>query len=444
MSQYRTGTVAVTNGSQTVTGTGTAWLASITQGMCFAPTGDNASYQISQVVSDGSLTLSAPYGGTTRSGAAYAITKGFTPIMGFPIFEPGDIDTPTLWKRLANQLENALADAYTGLGIAKENFGNRVLNGDFRIWQRGTSFATPASGSYTADRALVLYDGTIGTFTVSRQAHTVGQTAVPGEPRYFWRWDQTAAGSGSTFRRPHWRMEDVRTLAGQNAVVSFYAKADAARTITPKLRQNFGTGGSPSASVDTALTGCSLTTSFQKFTRTVAVPSISGKTLGSSNNDFLDLFFELPLNTTMTIDISDIDVRVGSSAPAVFERRPLDLETQLCERFFQKSFAVATAPAQNVGAGTGEWRVPQVVAASTSQLLGRVGFRTRMRAAPTITLYNPAAANSQARNIATATDCTLTATEVIDESGFSATATTPAATAAGQTLALHWQAAAEL
>ena len=41
-----------------------------------------------------------------------------------------------------------------GIERVAQNIGheNILINGGFEIWQRGTSFSTPADGAYTADR----------------------------------------------------------------------------------------------------------------------------------------------------------------------------------------------------------------------------------------------------------------------------------------------------
>ena len=125
---------------------------------------------------------------------------------------------------------------------------NYSPNGGFTFWEGGTSFSTPASGSEVADEWYVRYDGTIGAFTVSRQAFTPGQTDVPGEPSYFLRWDHSSAGSGSTFRDLEWKNEvSARWAAGEDATVGFWVRGDAAYSISAQIIQDFGTGGSPSA-----------------------------------------------------------------------------------------------------------------------------------------------------------------------------------------------------
>jgi hypothetical protein len=44
-------------------------------------------------------------------------------------------------------------------------------------------------------------------------------------------------------------IEDVRTFAGQQVTISFWAKADATKNIAVELVQGFGSGGSPSTEV---------------------------------------------------------------------------------------------------------------------------------------------------------------------------------------------------
>lgn len=79
MGWYKTGTVAVSNGSATVTGSGTAWVANARAGQAFALEGGAASYEIVAVVSDTEITIAPAYLGSTQAGQAYAII----PVVGF-------------------------------------------------------------------------------------------------------------------------------------------------------------------------------------------------------------------------------------------------------------------------------------------------------------------------------------------------------------------------
>ena len=126
---------------------------------------------------------------------------------------------------------------------------NKIINGDFGIWQRGTSFSNPSSLAYTADRWAIYYDGSGATRTISQQAFTTGAAPVSGyESSFFYRYAVSVAGSGNTANLLRQYIENVRNFAGQTATVSFWAKASANITVpSVGTTQNFGTGGSPSA-----------------------------------------------------------------------------------------------------------------------------------------------------------------------------------------------------
>jgi hypothetical protein len=314
-----------------------------------------------------------------------------------------------------------------------------LINGNFDVWQRGTNFNTPVSGTYLADRWCIAYDGTGSTFTISQQAFTPGQTSVPNNPRYFLRWAQTVAGSGGAYKNIYQRIEDVNNFEGQQITVSFWAKADAARSISVIPSQYFGSGGS--ATTYMGPQAINLTTSWQKFTATFNVPSINGKTLGSGH--CLDINFGLPVNTTMTIDIAQVQVNAGSIA-LPFQPKSFAEELRACLRYYEKSFPYGTAPAQNVGSALGAPWWQQITAGATQTAL-HIPFKERKRTAPTLTLYNPVAANAQVRNFTLNADCTSSTTiNNPGDSGFTITATNTAGAAAGNSNSVHWAADAEL
>lgn len=65
-----TGTVAVTNGSPTVTGTGTAFLTELKSGntLFIVSSGNTQEYRVNKITSNTALTLEGNFGGTTQSG----------------------------------------------------------------------------------------------------------------------------------------------------------------------------------------------------------------------------------------------------------------------------------------------------------------------------------------------------------------------------------------
>lgn len=246
-------------------------------------------------------------------------------------------------------------------------FKNAIINGDMRISQRNTSFSSPASGAYTLDRWQGVYDGT-GAFTITQNA--LGVASAPS--KFSFRWAQTGALGGSpTVRSFVQRIESVYSFAGQSVTLSFNAQAASGTiSVTPSLIQVFGTGGSPSSNVGTTGSAITVDTSGARYTQTFAVPSISGKTLGSNGDDYLQLTFGMPLSGTYTLDVWDVQVERGSFATA-FERRPYGTELDLCERYYQL--------------GRLGWLGQSVNAQVYG---GTVQFNTTMRAAPTVTFVS--------------------------------------------------------
>jgi hypothetical protein len=222
-------------------------------------------------------------------------------------------------------------------------FRNAIINGGFDIWQRGTSFS-PTNGSYNADRWLTWLDGSGSTRSITQQSFSPGSGVIPGqEPKYFLRYNQSVAGSGATYNYLLQKIEDVRTFAGQTVSISFWAKTSANTTIPGVLiGQAYGSGGSPSSfQYTTVATSVALTTSWTKFTYTVLVPSLSGKTLGTNPDSSLHLFFSLPINATFTFDVWGVQVEPGTRATP-FEKRHIGTELALCQRYYQMLKSGAT------------------------------------------------------------------------------------------------------
>ena len=93
-----------------------------------------------------------------------------------------------------------------------------------------------------------------------------------------------------------------------------------------------------------------------------------------------------------TFYITGVQLEAGTVA-SPFERRDYGRELIMCQRYYEKSFALATAPVTNAGINTGEF----IAAANTTignSYTGNVFFKVTKRAAPTITLFNRANASN--------------------------------------------------
>jgi hypothetical protein len=257
-----------------------------------------------------------------------------------------------------NNSAQVLASILTLIGN-RAGSRNLLINGDFRFAQRRKTAALSVAGGAVSgivlDRWLSAADTGSGTgvATVSRQAHTVGQSAVPGGPVYFMRHAQTtpsSAGAPSDVQR----IEGVSGLSGCDVTVSIWLKAAGAMTVSARATQNFGTGGSPSSPVVAGTTALSITTSWALYTVTFTLPGIGGKTLGTAGNDYLEIAFLGPQGATYTLDYSRAQFEYGDQ-DSNFEVRPLAQELALCRRYFEKSYESETDPATATTVAQKRW-----------------------------------------------------------------------------------------
>jgi len=217
---------------------------------------------------------------------------------------------------------------------------NKILNGDFSIWQRGTS----GTNGFLADR-WYLNAGAATSFSQTRQSFTPGSAPVSGyEGKYFWRNTITNVGSETAWYLNTY-IEDVQTLAGQTATFSFFAKSDSPRALSAYLLQRFGDGGS--TNVSTTIGTASVTTSWQRFTFTISIPSISGKTIGSNN--LIQIFFAMTPGSGMVLDLWGLQLEAGNQATSFHTATP-NQQTELaaCQRYYwRQTSGAAFSPFAN-------------------------------------------------------------------------------------------------
>ena len=233
----------------------------------------------------------------------------------------------------------------TGLAYTN-NFAagkNKIINGDFGIWQRGT---TLSANGYLADRWTLSYSVAPTTFAQSRQTFTPGTAPVAGyEGKYFWRYAITTVGSSADMYIGQ-LIEDVQTFAGQTMTFSIWLKADSARTISLNYNQNFGSGGS--SSVSGSMAGFAVTTSWTRFSATVAIPSIAGKTVGTSS--YLQFFMTATPASGFSLDCWGVQAEAGSVATA-FQTATGTIQGELaaCQRYYYRNTAGSTYASFSTG-----------------------------------------------------------------------------------------------
>jgi len=237
---------------------------------------------------------------------------------------------------------------------------NKIINGDYGVWQRGTTLAT---FGYLADR---FYGDTNATVTQSRQTFTAGTAPVAGyEGQFFYRMAKSAGGTYASLQQ---KIEDVRTYAGQTVTLSFYAKIDTGTlSVGTVFEQNFGSGGS--TAVYTYGSNVTLTTSWTRFTTTVAIPSITGKTIGTSS--FLNIY---PFNATtaaaVTFDIWGDQLEAASTA-SNFQTATGTIQGEIaaCQRYYYRTVVTTGSrlgSGYNTSTAGGAWTISFPVSMRTA------------------------------------------------------------------------------
>jgi len=228
------------------------------------------------------------------------------------------------------------------------NREDKIINGDFGVWQRGTSSTT--AGYVAADRWPNSFLG--GTVTQSRQAFALGDILGSNNPSFHLR--QTVSGQtlSTQYSLTEQRIESVRSYAGQTITVLGWARRSSGTgNMVVEGVQWFGAGGSPSAQVvGLNPTTITLTGSWAPFAAVITVPSVTGKTLGTDGKDFMGVLFWASAGSTFNartnslglqtigVDLWGIHIRQGTwtaAATADYRPRDPDAELSLCYRYYQ-------------------------------------------------------------------------------------------------------------
>lgn len=169
---YETGTVTATNGSKTITGSGTTFTTAMV-GRKIRVDSQQAYYRISAYVSATEVTLEAPYQGTTTSGATYSIYKDEYKLAA-------DVDTYKVLRQIEDSIslgsiEASAFDIYNPTPFSEGLPRYEVLT--------GTKLDTYTTGTVSITVNLSALTGS-GTSWLSVEGLSRGSRIVIGEYVY--------------------------------------------------------------------------------------------------------------------------------------------------------------------------------------------------------------------------------------------------------------------
>lgn len=352
------------------------------------------------------------------------------------------------------------------LPVSTRALENPIINGGMDIWQRGTSFVSVAAAAYTADRWQ--YD------KVGAMVHDISRsTDVPtlAQAGRLFNYsllidcqtvDSSIAAGDYALIMQKIEGYNYLPLAQRPMLLNFWVKATKTGVYCVGLSNSIS-----DRSYIAEYTVGAADTWEEKFIPVPASPSAGTWDYGSG----IGLYVKFPLvcgstfqttagswqtgnflGTSSQVNAADniannnriVGVRLLPGAvPLPHAWRSFQEELALSQRYYFKTFPYTTAPAQNAGrTGAVEWG--QAAAASSHDACTFVQFPVAMRAAPTVTLYNPSAANAQIRSATFNADCSSSVSAAVSEHGTGFDCTTAGGTSAGGTLSVHFQAVAEL
>ena len=255
-------------------------------------------------------------------------TFATTAISDTPPVNPSD---GNLWWSNDEETGNTLK-LYNGSSFvnAAPISNNAIINGDFGVWQRGTSFPSGSTTEYTADR----WQKNFGVnSSVSRQSFTPADVEVVGygDAEFFLRFTMDTADTPLIEQK----IEDVRTFAGQTVTLSFWAKADSEVSYLAQIRQQFGSGGSADVSLSNTV---EVGTSWSRIVTTFTLGSLSGKTIGSGSALNVRPITD-PGAGAEVIDIWGVQLEAGSVATPFLLAGggSKSAELALCQRYYQET-----------------------------------------------------------------------------------------------------------
>lgn len=302
---------------------------------------------------------------------------------------PTSTTVSAAWQAI---VQAASVDAGLALAGDRFSFRNRLLNSAFNINQRGLT--SVGDGAYFFDRWYILTETGNVTVTPLTDPETGRPTGVRlTQP------DATPKRIGIAQAVETTNIRDLRSAA---AAMAARVRCSVSQPIRMAILEHTGTADAIARDVVNSWSSATFTPGnffIASSLNVVAIgvstpaanvwtdlPGITGAFGSGMNNAIVMVWTEGTLAQNATLDFDQAQLEAGSVCGA-FTRRAFGNELALCQRYYQKSYAYATAP--GAATATGVTVVPLNGNASTLYSSATVSLVPK-RATPTVTAYDNA------------------------------------------------------
>lgn len=267
-------------------------------------------------------------------------------------------------------LQGDIASTNNAINAAEENinnnslFKNLIINGNFLVWQRATYFSGVNTTNYLTADHWSHSTGHGGTLTSQQSSATLSTGEITNSVRL------TLVGNAGGFSFQT-TIEDVRTLQGQTATLSFWAKGTAITGFAVNVYQYTG------ATISVFSHSYSTSTTWTKIEASFLVPSLVNVNI--TNIGYILVSFDFAAGTDFSgVEFARVQLEQGGAATP-FVRRPYHLETLLCKRYYESGYVSFTGQGTaSLGVATSfayavdKYKTPTL----SFQLVSSSGFRT--------------------------------------------------------------------
>jgi len=246
---------------------------------------------------------------------------------------------------------------------------NKIINGSFNVWQRGTIFEN--SNGFTADRFVASCAGSnITPNHVGGVQNLLVQRSTEVPENKGFTHSITLQREPGTFGFQdisllyYFEQSDTAQLCGNTVTLSFYTKAGSTFNVDYVLPEIYVSDNSQQGIASMHRSNANLTPLWDNFTvlqgnavtpGEVWVRHVCTFNIPDNTKDLgLGIRYTPPLGVASmdeTLYVTGIQLEIGSVATP-FEHKPISVEVSMCKRYFEKSYDINTQPGTNTSNGS--------------------------------------------------------------------------------------------